>query len=80
MFPNDLAPLPPFAMWIKSSIALAIRNAEIIDKNMVHMSMPPTLEAMSYRSMYAYGNHICVSSAEKHLRTNDCGIMVTFEQ
>jgi len=48
VFPNDLAPLPPFAMWIKSSIALAIRNAKIIDKNMVHMSMPPTLEAMSY--------------------------------
>ncbi len=81
MFSNDIAPLPPFAMWIKVSIAsVNIRNGEIIDKDMVHMSMPLTLEAMSYRFMYAYGNHTCVSSAKEQLRTNDCGVVTTFEQ
>jgi hypothetical protein len=48
VFPNDLAPLPPFVMWIKASIALAIRNGKIIDKDTMHMSMPLILEAMSY--------------------------------
>jgi len=81
MFSNDFAPLPRFAMWIKVSTALAnIRNGEIIDKDVVHMSMPLTLEAMSYRSMYAYGNHIYVSNAKKQLKTNDCGVATTFEQ
>jgi hypothetical protein len=30
--------------------------------------------------MYAYGNHICVSNVEEHLRINDCGVTTTFEQ
>jgi hypothetical protein len=80
VFPNDLAPLPPFAMCIKASIAYAIKNGEIINKVTMHISMPLTLEAMSYQSMYAYGNHICVSSVEEHLRTSDCGVVVTFQQ
>ncbi len=44
------------------------------------MSMPPTLDAMSYRAMYACGNHICVASVKEHLTTSDCGIVATFEQ
>jgi hypothetical protein len=38
------------------------------------------MEAMLYRTMYAYGNHIHVASAKKHLMINDCGIVATFEQ
>jgi len=67
-------------MWIKASIASAIRNGEIIDKDIVHMSMLSRLEAMSYQSMYAYGNHIHVSSVEEHLKISDCGVVVSFEQ
>jgi len=44
------------------------------------MSMPPTLEAKLYRSMYAYKNHIHVASAEEHLTTCDNGIATTFGQ
>ncbi len=47
---------------------------------MVHMSMPPTLEAISYHAMYVYGNHIFVLSVEKHLTTSDYGVATTFEQ
>jgi len=42
-------------------------------------SMPPTLEAMSYQTMYVYGNHTCVASAKEHL-ASDCGVVATFEQ
>ncbi len=46
----------------------------------MHMSMPPTLEATTYRAMCAFGNHLCVSSGDEHLTTRDSGIDVTFEQ
>jgi hypothetical protein len=40
---------------------------DTIDKDITPMSMPPTLEAISYQTMYSYGNHIHVSSVEKNL-------------
>jgi hypothetical protein len=81
VFPNDLAPLPHVATWIKASIVVAFNDEDIIDKNIMHiMSMPPTLDAMSYRAMYACNNHIRVASAKEHLTTSDCGVMATFEQ
>ncbi len=42
--------------------------------------MPPTLKAMSYRAIYAYGKFICVENAKEHLTINDYGVMATFEQ
>jgi hypothetical protein len=75
VFPNDLA---PFATWRRASIALALNDGDTIDKDMVH-SMPPKLEAMSYQTMYAYGNQFCVASAKEHL-TSDRGVVATFEQ
>jgi hypothetical protein len=66
-------------MWIRASIASTLNDGDTIGKAMVHMSMPSTLEAMSYRTMYAYGNHTCVASAKEHL-TNDYGVVATFEQ
>jgi len=44
------------------------------------MSMSLMLEAKSYRSMYAFENHICVVNAKEHLTTNDNGITAMFEQ
>jgi hypothetical protein len=38
------------------------------------MSMPPTLEATTCHAMYVFGNHLRVSSGEKHLTTRDSGI------
>jgi hypothetical protein len=35
----------------------------------VHIiSIPPTLDAMSYQAMYVYGNHIHVASAKENLQ------------
>ncbi len=42
--------------------------------------MLPTLEATTYRAMYAFGNHLCVSSGEKHLITRNSSIVAMFEQ
>jgi hypothetical protein len=56
-----------------------MKQGETIDKYTLHMSMPPTLEARSYRTMFVFGNHICVSNVEKHLTTFDSGVATTFE-
>jgi len=42
--------------------------------------MLPTLKATTFRAMYAFGNHLCVSSGEEHLITRDSSIVAMFEQ
>jgi hypothetical protein len=37
----------------------------VIEKDVVHMLMPPTFEVKSYQAMWAFGNHIHVSNAEQ---------------
>ncbi len=44
------------------------------------MSMLPTLEATTCCAMYAFGNHLCVSSGEEHLMTRDNAIAAMFQQ
>ncbi len=77
-------------MWIKGScnildhlkdaVVLAMKEGETIEKDVLHMSMPPTLEARLYQTMFAFGNQIHVSSVEEHLTTFDSGVVATFEQ
>jgi hypothetical protein len=35
-------------MWFKHLVATIIKDGELIEKNVVHMSMPPMLEPRSY--------------------------------
>jgi hypothetical protein len=42
--------------------------------------MPPTFNAKSYQTMWAFGNHLHVSSVEEHLTTCDNGVTSIFEQ
>jgi hypothetical protein len=48
IFPAHLKEVPPFPMWIRTFIATIIKEGDIIDKDIMHMSMPPTLEAKFY--------------------------------
>jgi hypothetical protein len=41
--------------------------------------MLPTLEATTYHAMYAFGNHLCVSSGEEHLTTRDSGVFTHYD-
>jgi hypothetical protein len=47
-FLDNLPPLPPFATWIRVSIVSTINDGDTIDKEIMHMSMPSTLQAMLY--------------------------------
>jgi hypothetical protein len=62
--------MPPFPLWTRNAISNAIKDGEEIDKDTLHMSMPPTLATRSYHLIYALGKHIKVSSLkiiQKHL-------------
>ncbi len=71
---------PPFPTWIQSVISSTMKEGETMDKNIIHMSMPPTLEATAYWSMYGFGNHLHISNVEEHLTTCDSGVVAVFEQ
>jgi hypothetical protein len=43
------------------------------------MSIPPTLTTRSYCLIYAFENHIRVSSVDEHLITLDSNLVATFE-
>jgi hypothetical protein len=45
---------------------------------MLHMFMPPTLEARSYWRVYVFGNHIHVSNAKDYLIAFDYNMTTTF--
>jgi hypothetical protein len=47
VFPNELKEVPPFLVWIRNAIVIAIKNGDKVDKNILHMSMPPKLQARS---------------------------------
>ena len=42
--------------------------------------LPPSDQAKLYRSMYAFGNHVPVRSAQAQLTTTDFGAATTFRQ
>ena len=53
---------------------------EAINEDMLVLSLPPSSQTTSYRSIYAFGNHISVHSAEGTLTTVDFGVATTFFQ
>ncbi len=48
MFLDHLQELPPFLEWIQNAIATTVKEGKVIERDVVHMSMPPTLEVQSY--------------------------------
>ena len=77
-YPDELRPLPPYENWILPAISKAINDGENIEEEVIQLSIPPTMKATAYRSMYAYGNHIRVKSAETNLVTMDSGVAAVF--
>ena len=53
---------------------------EAIDEDLLDLSLPPSSQDISYRSMYAFRNHIRVRSAEGNLTTGNSGVVTTFFQ
>lgn len=70
----------PFCNWFGKALQKALSDGEEIENDIQVMALPPSSCAKSYRSMYAFGNHIRCASAEVTMKTIDCGVAATFEQ
>ena len=78
-YPVDLEEVPPFAQWLQSQIATDRENGIVVPDDVEDSSKPHSLQAQRYRSMYAYGYHYRVKSAEENVnRTCDSGIAAVF--
>jgi len=52
----------------------------IVDADVVDTARGPLEVVVSYKSMYAFGNHFRVRSSEQSLKTFDSGVAATFRQ
>jgi len=75
-YPIHLEQLPPFPLWLEREVQ---RGQERFADDGVDLSMKPNVKAHSFKSMKAYGMHLCVSSVEANLVTADSGVTVTCE-
>jgi hypothetical protein len=78
VYPLELDLLPSYENWLPKALSSTKENGENIDPKAIQLFLLPTLKATSYRTMYAYGNHIHVKSVETNLVKMDFGVVVTF--
>ncbi len=70
-----------FHAWSPKAVVHAMEvGNEKVDEDVRALILPPSNQAKSYRSMYAFGNHIRVRSSEKELTTMDSRVATTFRQ
>jgi hypothetical protein len=69
-----------FSAWFPAVVERDLAASSHVEEDVKNLTLPPSCEAKSYRSMYAYGNHIRVRSAEGELTTSDSGVAATFSQ
>lgn len=77
-FPPELSEVSPFPEWLRDSVQRQIESGVYVDEMVEATSKFPSMLAQKYRSMYCYGYHLRVQSAEQGLKTCDSGIAGTF--
>ena len=70
----------PFRTWFPNDLEVQMSKGDDVEDDVKALMYPPSRDAKSYRSMYAYGNHIRVRGAEVDLSTCDSGVAATFSQ
>jgi hypothetical protein len=79
VYPSEMCD-EDFHVWFPKAVIQAIEDGDEVTEDVKALILPPSDLAKSYRSMYAFGNHIRVRSAEAHLTTADSGVAATFHQ
>ena len=70
----------PFSAWLLGALQRDMATNQYVEDDVKSLLLPPSCEAKLYHSMYAYGNKICVRSAEVELATCDSGVAAIFSQ
>ena len=80
-YPLELAEMPSFPEWLRMEIAARKDEGEEISDDVEDTSSLPSLQATRYKSMYAYGYHYRVKSAEETItKTCDSGVAAFFRR
>jgi hypothetical protein len=69
-----------FTTWFPVVVQDDINQGIDVSMDVQALLMPPSRNTKSYKSMYAYGNHIRVRSVESNMNTCDSGVAATFMQ
>jgi len=80
-FPVDMAELPSFSQWFKDDVQTAIQQGVEVPEDVEDSSNLPSMEERSFKSMYLYGYHFRIKSAEGSAKTTcDSGVAAVFRQ
>jgi hypothetical protein len=69
-----------FTTWFPIVVQDDINQGIDVLLDVQALLMPPSKNAKSYKSMYAYGNHIRVCNVESNMHTCDSGVAAIFLQ
>ena len=80
-YPPELAEMATFPDWLRIEIDRRKDEGEEISEDVEDTSTLPSLQATRYKSMYAYGYHYRVKSAEESItKTCDSGVAAFFRR
>ena len=80
-YPHELDVMPPFAQWLRMEIESRKQVGIAIPDDVEDSSNLPSLQAQRFKSMYAYGYHYRVKSAEESItKTCDSGVAAFFRR
>ena len=80
-YPEELDTLPSFAAWFRAEIETTKEAGHAIPEDVEDSSNKPSLQAQRFKSMYAYGYHYRVKSAEESItKTCDFGVAAFFRR
>lgn len=75
-YPRELQSLPEFSVWVLEEVRRQQQAGVVVDKDVVDTARGPLEVAASFKSMYAFGKHFRVKSAERSMKTSDSGVAV----
>ena len=81
-YPEDLSEPQAFVAWLEEDVSRAQESNDLPnpEEDVVCLSQFPSPRTTKYRSMWAFGNHYHVASAEAHMKTCDSGIATIFSR
>lgn len=79
-FPQEMSELPPFPVWMTQKVKALQDIGEDVAQDIQQYAQPPERFAVTYKRMYAFGQHFRVRSAESGLVTCDSCVLATFSQ
>ena len=69
-----------FTTWFPVVVQDDINQGAAVSMDVQALLMPPSRNVKSYKSMYAYGNHIRLRSMESNMNTCGSGVAANFLQ